>query len=435
MKDTSRSQIISTKFHKIAEQAREYPETVFTTLVHHIDVDWLREAYHQTNKSSAAGIDGVTGKEYEANLEENLEILHKRLKEGKYKAPPVVRVWIEEEDKRRPIGKPTFEDKIVQRAVVMILEAIYEQDFYDYSHGYRKGHSPHQALKQVWDKCREINVNWIIDADVSGFFDAIPHNHLREILKQRVNDGGILRLIGKWLNAGVMEEEILAYAETGSPQGGVISPMLANIYLHTVLDEWYEEVVKPRLKGRSFLIRFADDFIIGCELESDARRVMEVLPKRFGRYGLSIHPQKTKLVKFGKPPKKGEQNPKNGTFDFLGFTHYWGKTRQGYWIIKRKTIQKKKLRSIKRLWKWCKENRHLPLEEQYQKLSQKLRGHYQYYGIINNYRQMEVVYYQAIKGWKYWLNRRSRERDMKWEKFEKVLKDYLLPKPRIIHKL
>ena len=435
MKDTSRSQIILTKLQEIAEQAKEYPETVFTTLVHHIDVDWLREAYKQTNKSSAAGIDGVTGKEYEAKLEENLEKLHKRMKEGKYKAPPVVRVWIEEGEKKRPIGNPTFEDKIVQRAVVMILEAIYEQDFYDFSHGYRKGHSPHQALKQVWEKSGEIKVNWIIDADVSGFFDAIPHAQLREILKQRVNDGGILRLIGKWLNAGVMEEEVLTYAKTGSPQGGVISPMLANIYLHTVLDEWYEKVVKPRLKGRSYLIRFADDFIIGCELESDAKRVREVLPKRLESYGLSINRQKTKMVKFGKPPKKGKQEPKNGTFDFLGFTHYWGKSRLDYWIIKRKTIQKKKQRSIKGLRQRCKENRHLPLEEQYQKLSQKLRGHYQYYGIINNYRQMEAVYYQTVKNWKYWLNRRSKERDMIWEKYEKILKDFFLPKPRIIHKL
>lgn len=434
MEDTSRSQPILTKLQKVAEQAKEYQEMVFTTLVHHIDKEWLREAYKQINKKSAGGIDQVTGKEYEVNLEENLERLHERLKEGMYKAPPVLRVWLEKEDgRKRPIGKPTFEDKIVQRAVVMILEAVYEQEFYESSHGFRRGHSAHQAIKEVWEKCVEKNINWIIDADVSGYFDEIPHKELREILKQRINDGGILRLIGKWLKAGVMEEGQVTSAEKGSPQGGVISPMLANIYLHKVLDEWYEQEVKPRLKGKSFLIRYADDFIIGCELESDAKRVKEVLPKRFGRYGLSINSEKTKLVKFGRPPKKGKPEKKNETFDFLGFTHYWGKSRRGNWIIKRKTIQKRKRKTVKGLWKWCKENRHLPLKEQYQKLSQKLRGHYQYYGIINNYRQIEKVYYQTLKAWKYWLNRRSRKKDMKWEKFNKVLRNFPLPKPRIIH--
>lgn len=244
-----------------------------------------------------------------------------------------------------------------------------------------------------------------------------------------------MRLIGKWWKAGVMEEEVLTYAQTGSQQGGVISPKLANIYLHTVLDEWYEQEVKPRIKGKSFIIRFADDLIIGCELERDASRIMAVLAKRFGKYGLSIHPQKTKLVKCGKPPKKGKETLKNGTFNFLGFTHYWGKSRQGNWIIKRKTIKKKKQRTKKELWQWCKENRHLPLKEEHQKLSQKLRGHYQYYGIINNYRQLQQVYYRALKGWKYWLNSRSNQRDVIWEKFEKIKKDFPLPKPGIVHAL
>jgi len=434
MEDTLRSQPISTQIQEIAEQANAYPEMVFTTLAHRIDVAWLREAYRQTNKSSAAGIDGISATEYGAKLDENLQELHERLKSGRYKAPPVERVWIEKEDgRKRPIGKPTIEDKIVQRAVVMLLEPIYEQEFYEYSHGFRTGHSPHQALHQVREQCHKLNINWIIDADVSKFFDELGHEQLREFIKKRVNDGGIMRLIGKWLKAGVMEEGNLSYAEKGSPQGGVISPLLANIYLHYVLDEWYDQEVKPRLKGRSFLIRYADDFVIGCELESDARRIMKVIPQRFSRYGLTIHPEKTKLVKFGKPPKQEQGGRRNGTFDFLGFTHYWAKSRRGNWVIKRKTARKRQQRSRKTIWQWCKENRHLPIKEQYRMLCQKLRGHYQYYGIPSNYRQLEEVYQEAIRGWRYWLNRRDNQRKVKWEKFKKTLTNYVLPKPRIMH--
>jgi RNA-directed DNA polymerase len=233
MEDTSRSQPISRQIQEIAKQANDYPEMVFTTLVHRIDVEWLREAYRQTNKSSVAGIDGITAAEYGANLDENLQKLHERMKRGQYKAPPVERVWLEREDgRKRPIGKPTFEDKIVQRAVVMLLEPIYEQEFDDFSHGFRAGHSPHQALHELREKCQELNINWIIDADVSRFFDELRHEQLQEFIKRRVNDGGILRLVGKWLNAGVMEEGKLSYGEKGSPQGGVISPLAANIYLH-----------------------------------------------------------------------------------------------------------------------------------------------------------------------------------------------------------
>jgi group II intron reverse transcriptase/maturase len=407
---------------------------VFTTLAHHIDVEWLGEAYRLTNKSSATGIDGVTAQAYEANLEENLHDLHERLKSGRYTAPPVERVWLDKEDgRKRPIGKPTFEDKLVQRAVVMLLEAVYEPGFYDFSHGFRPGHSPHQALHELREQGRELNINWIVDADVSGFFDEMRHDLLRAFIQRRVNDGGILRLIGKWLKAGVIEAGQLTHAESGSPQGGVISPLLANVFLHYVLDEWYEQEVKPRLKGRSFLVRFADDFIIGCELESDAQRVMAVLPKRFRRYGLTIHPHKTKLVKFGKPAQNDPPEPPNGTFDFLGFTHYWAKTRQGSWVIKRKTAQKRLRRTIKAIWQWSKENCHLPFKEQYRQLGLKLRGHYQYYGLRSNYHQLEAVYQQALQGWWYWLNRRSRQRNLLWDKFKQILTSFPLPRPRIIH--
>ena len=297
-----RSPTVTPQLQRLAAQAAHDPDRVFTTLAHLIDTDFLREAYHQTSKSSAAGIDGVTAQQYAEHLDENLRDLHERLRSGRYQAAPVERVWIEKDDGgQRPIGKPTFEDKIVQRAVAMLLEAIYEQDFYDGSYGFRPGRSPHKALQELRERCMTEGIGWIVDADVSGYFDSIDRTRLREVLRQRVNDGRIVRLIGKWLRAGVMEAGVLNHPDTGVVQGGTISPVLANIFLHQVLDAWFEQEVQPRLKGRSFLIRFADDFVIGCELEADARKIMAVLPKRFARYGLTIHPTKTALMAFRKP--------------------------------------------------------------------------------------------------------------------------------------
>jgi group II intron reverse transcriptase/maturase len=259
--DTLRSPTVTTKLQRLAEQAKRDPKRVFTNLAHLIDEDFLREAYRRTRKSSAAGIDGVTAKLYAEHLDENLHDLHDRLRRGRYQAAPVVRVWIEKEDGgRRPIGKPAFEDKIVQRAVAMLLEAIYEQDFSNRSYGFRPGRSPHDALRDLRAQCMGEGIGWIVDADVSGYFDSIDRTHLREVLRRRVNDGSIMRLIGKWLRAGVMEDGVLQHPETGVIQGGVISPVLANIFLHQVLDEWFEQVVQPRLTGRSLLTRFADDF-------------------------------------------------------------------------------------------------------------------------------------------------------------------------------
>jgi hypothetical protein len=243
-----------------------------------------------------------------------------------------------------------------------------------------------------------------------------------------------LRLIGKWLNAGVLEDETLTYPDRGAPQGGVISPMLANIFLHHVLDEWFECEVKPRMKGRCFLIRFADDFIIGCEKEEDARRIMAVLTKRFARFNLTIHPKKTKLIKFGKPGS-GDPGNENGTFDFLGFTHYWTKSRRGYWVIKRETAGKRLRRAMKRVRQWCRNNRHKPLVEQYRTLQQKLRGHYQYYGIRGNYRKLEALYKKAEKVWRYWLSRRSAKGAIPWEKYKKLKAKFPLPRPRIVHSI
>jgi RNA-directed DNA polymerase len=440
MRDTPGSPIISPKLQKIAEQAeqaRNYPELTFNNLYHLIDYDLLTEAYLRTSKSSAPGVDKVTAKDYAVDLEANLRDLCERLKFNRYVAPPVERVWIEKEDgKERPIGKPCYEDKLVQRAMVMILGAIFEPIFHPFSHGFRKGHSQHQAIRELREQCIKLNVNWIVDADVSGFFDTINHGHLRSFIEKKVKDGGILRLIGKWLNAGVLDAGEMTYPDTGTPQGGVASPMLANIFLHYVLDAWFVQDVQPRLKGKSFLIRYADDFIIGFEHEADARKVLEVLPKRFSRFDLAIHPEKTKLVRFTQPSPKEKTAKENGTFDFLGFTHYWAKARHGYWVIKRKTIGKRLRRFMKAIWEWCRKNLHEPIKEQHKTLRSKLRGYYQYYGIRGNYKMLEVVFEHTERAWRRWLGRRCSKGYVSVEEFDGFYrKVFPLPTPRIMHRI
>ncbi len=450
--EASSSETVSTTLQRIAEQAIQYPDTQFTTLAHLLDQDLLREAYRRTRKSGAPGCDGVTATEYAEDLENNLRDLHERLRSGRYQASPVERAWLPKDDgSQRPIGKPTFEDKIVQRAVSMLLEQIYEQDFYDFSYGFRPGRSPHQAINDLRDLCWTRNVGWILDADVSGFFDNIDQQRLQEFIKRRVNDGGIRRLIGKWLKAGVWEDGHLSYPETGTPQGGVISPLLANIFLHYVLDEWFVREVQPRLQGRVFLIRFADDFVIGCELEADAQQLMELLQTRFADHGLTIHPEKTKLIEFGRPRTQaasrekpntppdsnsgGGHGTRNGTFDFLGFTWYWARSRKGNWVIKKQTSKKRLKRTLKSYWEWCRQNRHMRLQDQHLKLCQKLRGFYQYAGVTCNYGALEAALEGAKQAWRYWLGRRHKSRAIPWPKFQKLLERFPLPRPRIIHQI
>ncbi len=280
-----------------------------------------------------------------------------------------------------------------------------------------------------------MNINWIIDADVSGLFDNLDHRHLREFIQKRVNDGGVKRLIGKWLKAGVIDNGAWTRSERGTPQGGVISPLLANIFLHYVLDEWFENVVQPCMHGRCFIICYADEFIIGLESREDARRVMDVLPKRFARYGLAIHPEKTKLVCFGRP-SSDDQSKHNETFDFLGFTHFWAKSRQGKWIVKRKTIGKRLSRFVKTIWQWCRINRHEPVYKQHETLCSKLRGYYQYYGVNHNYRSLHVVLRLVKLAWQYWLSRRCHAGIVRWDKFqESLMEKYPLLLPRIVHQI
>lgn len=422
-----------TSLIRIRKLAEENPNLVFTALAHRIDLSLLRESFRQIRKNESSGVDGVTAKEYAQNLDENLYNLHQRLRRGQYAATPVKRIRIPKENgKMRPIGIPALEDKIVQKAAETILCVIYDVDFYDFSHGFRKGHSRHMAIQEIREQCLKLNINRIADADISGFFDNINHQLLMEVIKQRVNDGGILKLIGKWLNAGVLEEGKLSHSDSGTPQGGVISPLLANIFLHTVLDDWFVKTVKPRMKGRCFIIRRADDFIIGFQVKSDADRVMEVLPKRFGKYSLSLNMEKTKIIPFMKPGKKYT----SAAFDFPGFTFYWGKSLMGKWVIKKQTACKRRKRFMKALWEWLRRIRHEPIKEQYEGLCAKLRGWYQYYGVIGNYKALESVYEFARRAWQYWLNRRSEKGGTNWEKFKQLLlMTFVLPKPRIIHSI
>lgn len=427
---------ISTKLGRIAELAKKTPGTPLTTLAHHIDVAWLREAYRRTRKDGARGIDGQSATQYAERLDENLRVLLDRAKSGTYRAPPVRRVYIPKgENDTRPLGIPTFEDKVLQRAVAMLLEAVYEQDFLDCSYGFRPNRSARQAIDALHDTATWGAGGTVIELDIRKYFDSIDHARLREVLHQRVRDGVILRLIGKWLNAGVMEDGALHKSDAGTPQGGVVSPLLANIFLHEVLDTWFEKEVKPRLRGRTKLIRYADDAVILLEFEDDARRVMDVLPKRFERYGLILHPDKTRLVPFRRPdrvrPRDDDGNgPPDGpgTFDFLGFTIHWGKSRAGKWVVRERTAKDRFRKGLASISEWCRLNRHTPLEVQQKTLNAKLRGHYGYFDRIGNRSRIWAFLKMVRRAWWRGLRRRS-QRALSWIAMARLLERYPLEKP------
>jgi group II intron reverse transcriptase/maturase len=410
------------------------PPMAFTSLNHHLDLAWLTEAYDRTRKDSAVGVDGVTAREYEQDLQGHLRRLLERAKSGTYFAPPVKRVHIPKGTgtDTRPIGIPTLEDKVLQRAVVMLLEPIYEQDFLDCSYGFRPRRSAHQALESLWRQMMGFGGGWVLEVDIRKFFDTLDHAHLRELLQHRVRDGAVLRLIGKWLNAGVLEDGVLSHPDAGTPQGGVISPLLANVYLHEVLDVWFEREVKPRLSGRAFLIRYADDFVIGFTDESDAKRVLEVLPKRFGKYGLTLHPDKTRLVEF-RPPQDPDSGRGAEAFDLLGFTHTWERSRKGRWVVRRKTAGSRFTRALTAINQWCRINRHESVAGQRYTLSQKLRGHFGYYGITGNASALSRFKYEVTRVWRKWLSRRKRGSSITWDTFNRLLERYPLPAAQVVH--
>ena len=430
---------VSTKQHRIAELAKRSPALVFTSLAHLIDLEWLLEAYRRTRKDGAVGVDGQTAADYEADLTTNLQSLLERVHSGTYRAPPVRRVQIPKgnSSETRPIGIPTFEDKLLQRAVLMLLEQIFEQDFSDSSYGFRPGRSTHQAIDATWKHTMDLWGGFVLEVDLRRFLDTLDHGHLRTFIQRRVRDGVVQRLIGKWLNAGAMDSGYVSYPDCGSPQGGVISPLLANVYLHYVLDEWFHNDVLPCMRARTRLVRYADDAVMIFEVESDARRVLAVLDKRCSKYGLTIHPEKTRLVDFRRPllspGKSANARSKPQTFDLPGFTHYWSRSRSGHRVVQRKTMSSRLTRSVQAIDSWCKAHRHDRLIDQHAALCRKVRGHDAYYGITGNGESLQTFRFLVHRAWRRWLSRRHRKRKLDWDKFNRLLESFPLPPLRVVH--
>lgn len=423
---------MSTERLLVADRARrEKQQGRFPALARLIDVAALRDAYTNLRTDAAVGVDGVSKAEYGHNLGTRLEELHQRMMGNRYRHQPIKRVYIPKDNgDKRPIGISTVEDKIVQGAIRKVLELIYEPIFYEGSYGFRPERSAHDAIRRLNQVVHQGGVRALIEADIVTFFDSLDRAKLKEMLWERVTDGSMQRLIGKCLHVGVLDGEEYGEPDQGTAQGSALSPLLGNIYLHYVLDMWFEEQVKPRLRGRAYLIRYADDFVMGFERMEDAQRVMEVLPKRMGKYGLRLHPDKTRVFAF-EPPTRGGGNRGTSTFDFLGFTCYWRKTRQGGWKMWCKTRRGRLSRSIERIEKFCKRSRHRPVKEQHARLRSRLQGHYNYFGVNGNYRSLRLLYHRARMSWYKWLRRRSQRTRLTWERFTALLKTWSLPLPRI----
>jgi RNA-directed DNA polymerase len=425
---------VSTKQEQIAMLAKNAPDMVFTSLNHYLDYEWMLRAYALTRKDGAVGIDGQTAEEYAVNLEENLRALLNKMKSGKYRAPSIRRVYILKSDgSQRPLGITTFEDKIAQRAIVMLIEPIYEQVFQGFSFGFRPGKSAHQALQHLRNNIMDRGGRWIIDVDISKYFDTINKTQLREFLDRKVTDGVVRKLIDKWLKAGISENGEIHYQIHGTAQGGVGSPLLANIYLHYVLDEWYVNVVKPRMNGRSSVTRYCDDLVMVFENYKDCMRVYKVLGKRLEKFGLKLHPDKTRIVDFRFKRPTNSNSKSDGTFKFLGFLHLWRKSRNGKFVVHQRTAKDRLAKAIGSIKEFCRANRHKPLPEQHHKLSKKLQGHYAYFGITGNHKSLRCIEHQTERIWRKWLSRRSRKSKISWDEFKRVLIRCPLPKPRVYH--
>jgi len=423
---------MSTQLQKVVERARNEPEGRFHALAHLIDEPALMRAYHRIRKDAAVGVDGVTKEQYGQNLEGNVRDLHERLKSKQYRHQPIRRVHIPKDRGRtRPIGISAFEDKLVQDAVREVLEAVYEQDFLDCSFGFRPGRRAHDALRVLDRLVHRGAVNWILEADIQDFFGSVDRKALTEMLQIRVADGSMLRLVGKCLHVGVLDGSAYSEPEVGTAQGSVLSPLLGNVYLHYVLDVWFEREVKPRLSGGAHLIRYADDLVMGFERQDDAERVMAVLQKRMGRYGLTLHPEKTRLLRFSRPPREQPNGKGPSTFDFLGFTVYWRRTKTGRWGMACKTRSARLRRATKAVWDWCRRYRHEPIEVQHAALTRRIQGHFNYFGVNGNGRSLAALIMAAERAWYTWLRKRSQRTRLTWERFASLLETYPLPVPLI----
>ena len=426
---------MSTGLTRVKERARRDPGKMLA-LAHHIDREALERAYHRIRKDAAVGVDGVTKEEYGRDLAGKLADLHGRLKAMRYHHQPIRRVHIPKGNgKTRPIGVSATEDKIVQGALRELLEAIYEQDFLDCSYGFRPGRSAHDALKALNRSIRYGEASWILEADIASFFDNVDRPTLKELLQERIDDKSLMRLVGKCLRVGVLDGAEFSTPEAGTAQGSILSPLLGNIYLHHAVDLWYEREVKPRLKGRSCLVRYADDLLFGFELREDAERVMAVLGKRLGRFGLNLSPGKTRLLDFRRPPKDQQGGKGPGSFDFLGFTHYWRRSRKGGWHPAWKTRKKSLRKAIVSLQSWCKANRHLSIPEQRAALTRRIRGHFNYFGVNGNHRCLSMILLKVERSWFRWLGRRSQRTRLTWGRFRGILRDLPLPKVKVYRKM
>ena len=430
MPDASTSVSMSPGLRKVAERARKEPEGKFHSLAHLVDVPSLERAYHRLRKDAAVGVDGVTKEEYGRDLQFRLPDLHARLRCQRWSHQPIRRVPIPKEPgKTRPIGISTIEDKIVQDAVREVLETVYEQEFLDCSYGFRPKRSAHDALRALNRVVYRGEVNWIVEADIVSFFDKLVRIQLEEMLRNRVADGSLLRLVGKCLHVGVLDGEEYSEPDQGTTQGSVISPLLGNVYLHYVLDLWFEREVRPRLRGKATLLRYADDFVIGFERRDDAERVMAVLPKRMGRYGLTLHADKTRLVPFRRPTGIRGRGP--ASFDFLGFTLYWRRTRSGRWQMWCKTRRARLRRAIQSVAEYCRRHRHDPVKDQHTALTRRLQGHFNYFGVNGNSRSLANLVCATARIWYKWLRRRSQKTRLNWERYRALLRRLPLPEPRI----
>ncbi|WP_437729602.1 group II intron reverse transcriptase/maturase [Sorangium sp. So ce861] len=413
---------------KVAERARQEPKGVFHSLAHLIDVSALERAYGRLRKDAAVGVDGMTKEQYGQELGRRLNDLHDRMASKRYRHQPIRRVHIPKgQGKTRPIGVSALEDKIVQGAVREVLESIYEQDFLDCSYGFRPGRRAHDALRALNWAVYHGEVSWIVEADIRSFFDSVDREALMEMLSLRVVDGALLRLVGKCLHVGVLDGEEVSTPDVGTAQGSVLSPLLGNVYLHHVLDLWFEREVKPRLRGKALLVRYADDFVIGFEHRDDAERVMAVLGKRMGRYGLTLHPEKTRLVDFRRPTSGQTRGKGPSTIDFLGFTLYWRKTLRGRWEMWCKTQRARLRRALVAVEDFCRRHRHEPIKVQHAALVQRMNGHLNYFGVNGNQRSMRLLLRAVNRCWRKWLNRRSQNARMTWKKYTRLRRELPFP--------
>ena len=415
---------------RVAEAAQRNRGRMLS-LAHHIDVDALRRAYNRIRRNAAVGVDGVSKQDYGENLEENLRNLHERLKTMRYRHQPIRRVYIDKEGgKKRPIGISCIEDKVVQDSLRELLEVIYEQDFLPCSYGFRPGRNAHDAHRALDKAARHGGASWVLEADIVSYFDRIDRKKLIDLLQRRCADKSLLRLIGKCLHVGILEDGGIVSPETGTTQGSTLSPLLANVYLHYVLDQWFEEEVKAKLQGKATLIRYADDFVIAFGRKEDAERVHEWLVSRLGEWGLELHPEKTRLVDFRRPPsdQRGGKGP--GTFDFLGFTVLWSRSRQGHWYVATHTRMARLRKAKKAINQWCNRHRHLLVEEQHAALVRRIRGHFNYFDVRGNIRRVRLLIRDVERSWHKWLNRRSQRSTMSWKRFKNLLRDYPLPVPK-----